>query len=168
MTLDQAIRLTQAWAGSVNESFDQAAISPSGNFRGLFGGAEIAYDAQTKTLLVEGLVIHDASVLVEDLEFLDEIRRAGEREPYTRGEGYFFIEPQPLGYTEPQLTLRKDFTDGSFSNRQFVREVGWLLEWATHWRMVRYPQLIDETEEERIRKAPQIEAWARKKRPRPW
>lgn len=168
MTLDQAIRLTQAWANSVNESFDQATISPNGDFRGLFAGAEIAYVAQTKTLLVEGLVIHKASLFVKDRELFDEIKRAGDREPYTRGEGYFFIEPKPLGYTEPQLTLRKDFTDGSMDGKQFVREVSWLLEWSTHWRMVRYPQVFEQTEEQMIREAPLIEKRAKEKRPRPW
>ncbi len=92
MTLDQAIRLTQAWGEYVHEPFEQATISPNGDFRGLFAGAEIAYNAKEKILVIEGLVIHDASILVKAKEFFDEIKRAGDREPSTRGEGYFYIE----------------------------------------------------------------------------
>ncbi len=168
MTLDRAIFLTQAWGKRTGDSFDQATIAPNGDFRGVFGGAEIAYIATRKTLLVEGLIIQDATVLVEDEELLDEIKRVGNREPYTRGEGYFFIELTPLDYANPQLTLCKDFVDGAIEPAQFVREVEWLLEWATHWRRVRYPQLIVQTEEEQIRQAPEIEARARRLRPRPW
>ena len=168
MTLDRAIRLTQTWAKRVREPFDQASIAPNADFRGVFSGAEISYSAQEKMLTVEGLVIQNARVLVKNVEFFNEIKRVGDREPYTRGEGYFYIEPTPSGYTNPQLTLRKDFTNGSIDPAQFVREVDWLLEWSTHWRMTRYPQLIEESEEERIRKAPEIEAWAKKNRPRPW
>ncbi|MBC8153826.1 MAG: hypothetical protein H7Z72_13035 [Bacteroidetes bacterium] len=168
MNLDQAILLTKAWCEEARERFDQAKISSNGDFRGVFGAPEIVYSAQEKKLSVEGLVIHDATLQVEYPEYFDKIRSVGEREPYTMGEGYFFIEKTPLNEKTPQLTLRKDFVDGSIKAKQFVLEVNWLMNWSTYWRLQRSHTISGVSEEDLIKEAPGIEAKFRKSSPRPW
>ncbi len=168
MNLDRAILLTKAWCNRSRESFDKAKVSANGDFRGVFGAAEIIYSTNDKKLSVEGLVIHNATVMSEYPELFDRFKRAGERELYTLGEGYFYIEKTSTDGSTPQLTLRKDFQDGSINTRQFVLEVDWLMRWSTYWRLQRGHTVFGASEEQLTKDAPGIEAWARKNNPRPW
>lgn len=168
MNSERALVLTQAWCKRVREPFDNVSVSPNGDFRGVFGAAEIFYSSQEKRLRILGLVVYDASLMVKRSEFFDEVKRAGDREPSTLGEGYFFLEKTPYKAEAPQLTLRKDFTDGVIKPEQFIKEVDWLMDWATYWRKQRYHQVSEESEEQLIREAPEIESWAKKNRLRPW
>ncbi len=168
MNLEHAILLTKAWCTEARESFDKIKVSPNRDFRGVFGAAEIVYSAYDKKLSAEGLIIRDASLQVKYPEYFDKIRNTGNREPYTMGEGYFYIEKTPFDGTSPQLTLRKDFQDGSISAKQFVLEVDWLMNWSTYWRLQRSHTISGIHEAELIKQAPGIEAWARKNSPRPW
>ncbi len=168
MNLDQAILLTKSWCEEAHESFAKVEISPNGDFGGILGAPDVIYSTQNKRLSIEGLIIDDASIMIEYPELFADIETVGKHEPYTLGEGYFFIEKMPMGQKEPQLTLRKDFTDGSITPSQFVKEVRWLMEWSTHWRLQRSLIVINKPEAQLIEEAPTIEAWARKNRPRPW
>lgn len=168
MSLEQALLLTKAWCQEARESFDKLKVSSDGDFRGVFGAPEIVYSAKNKKLSVQGLIINNASLLLEHPEFFNEIKRAGDRERYTLGEGYFFIDQLSQDTKTPQLTLRKDFSDGSVSTRQFVLEVNWLMRWSTYWRLQRHHEVGAASEEELIKQAPGIEAKFRKSSPRPW
>ena len=168
MNLDEAILLTKAWGREANVSFEEATILPNGDFRGVFGAAELIYSAQEKTLFAQGLIQQDASLMVEFPAYFEQFERAEKREPSTTGEGYFYVEPHPYESETPQLTLRREFRNGSMQPRQFVKEVDWLMEWSTYWRKQRAAEVRKKPEEELIQEAPQIEAWARKNRPRPW
>ena len=168
MSADQALLLTKAWCQEARASFDQVKVSSNGDFRGVFGAAEIAYTSDQKRLLVEGLIINDATVMAEYPELFEEFERVGNRESYTLGEGNFYIEKKPFGKAVPQLTLRKDFVDGSIKPKQFVLEVDWLMRWSTYWSLQRSRDVRTKREEELIKQAPGIEAWARRNSPRPW
>lgn len=168
MSADRALILTRAWAASIGESLENMTVSPNGDFRGLFGAAEIVYSSRDKMLSAMGLVDIDATPMLEDQEFFDEMKRTGEREPSTMGEGYFYIEKTPFNARLPQLTLRKDFTNAMLEPKRFILEVDWLMEWATYWRKIRSVQVVSKPEEELIREAAGIEEWVKKNRPRPW
>ena len=169
MTTDKALLLTKTWCREARESFDDKLIvDPNGGFRGEFGAPDIIYDSPTKTLTVYGLVINDASVIAAYPELYANFERAGKREAYTLGEGHLYILKTPIKQKEPQLTLRKVFSDGSMTPEQFVREVDWLMQWSTHWRTQRSLAIMDKTDEELAKEGAEIDAWARKNRPRPW
>lgn len=168
MDLDRSIYLTQAWCKEVKESFNTASVSANGDFKGVFGAAEISYSSQQKKLSVYGLVNYNAGLMVKYPAFFNDLKRVGQRELYTLGEGYFYLNKEPFNAENPQLTLRKDFTDGTISAEQFVIEVDWMMGWSTYWRKQRYLKVGEETEEQLAKEAPDIEAWARKNRPRPW
>lgn len=168
MDLDHALKLTQAWCNQVKESFTTAKATPTGDFKGVFGAAEISYSARDKKLSVDGLVNYNASLMVDYPVFFDKLNRIGQRELYTLGEGYFYLNKTPYKAQEPQLTLRKDFTNGAISAKQFVTEVDWMMSWATYWRKQRYIKVGQVTEEQLAEEAPGVVAWARKTRPRPW
>lgn len=169
ITTDKAILFAKAWCKEARESFDdQVTVEPNGGFKGEFGAADIVYDQQTKSLMVYGLVINDVSTMVKYPELFADFERAGKRESYTLGEGQLFVLKTPIKQKEPQLTLRKVFTDGAMSPDQFVKEVDWLMQWSTHWRTQRSLAIMDKPEEELIREGAEIDAWARKNRPRPW
>ena len=169
MNTDQALLLTKAWCREARESFENhLVVKPDGGFEGAFGAADIIYSAQDKTLQVYGLVMFDASGLVEFPDMLADYERAGKRESYTLGEGGFFLLLKPIGHKEPQLTLRKDFRDGSIRPEQFVKEVDWLMQWSTHWRQQRGYDVRTKEEADLIKEGAELDAWARKNRPRPW
>lgn len=171
MTLDQAIALARTWGREVKEPFSNAQVFPNGDFRGQFGGAELYYLAVDSTLYAQGLVQSDASLMAEDPEDFDEMKRAGDREPSTMGEGKFYLERtphKPHKAGTPKLALRKAFRNGAIEPRQFVVEVDWLMEWSTYWRKQRSIEVQTQPEAELIQEAPEIEAWAKKNRPRPW
>ena len=169
MTTDKALLFAKAWCLEARESFDdQLLVDPNGGFKGEFGAADIVYDPQTRTLAAYGLVINDASVIAEYPELYADFERAGKREAYTLGEGHFYIQKTPIKQKEPQLTLRKVFTDGSITPSQFVKEVDWLMLWSTHWRTQRSLAVMDKSDEELAKEGAEINEWARKNRPRPW
>ena len=168
MDIDKALLLTKAWCDEAHESFSKVEIAANGDFRGVVGAPEIIYSNQDKRLVVLGLVINNATVIVKRYELFTDFETVGKHEPYTLGEGYFFIEKTPMGKDNPQLTLRKDFTDGSISPQQFVKEVRWLMQWSTHWYMKRSGDVLGQPIEELIKKSPAIETEARKNNPRPW
>ena len=167
MDIDKALLLTKAWCDEVHESFTQVEIADNGDFRGVLGAPDIIYSAQEKRLTVLGLVINNASVMVELPEVFEDFEQVGKYEPYTLGEGYFYIEKTPMSQKKPQLTLRKDFTDGSISPVQFVKEVNWLMQWSTYWRKNRSLDVLGKPVEELVKKSPSIETKFRKATPRP-
>ena len=169
MTTDQALALTKAWCAEARESFeDHLRVDPNGGFKGVFGAAEVTYDADKRVLHVDGLVNYDASLLVEYPVFFDEVKHVGDRQPYTLGEGQFYLHKQPHKAPAPQLTLRKTFTNGSIAPSRFVAEVDWLMQWSTYWRTQRYLQVGEKDEADLLKEAPGIDASARKNQPRPW
>ena len=168
MDLDKALLLTKAWCDEAHESFSKVEVAANGDFGGVLGAPDIIYSAQDKRLTVLGLVINNASVMVELPEVFHKFEQISEYEPYTLGEGHFYIEKTPMSQKEPQLTLRKDFTDGSISPVQFVKEVNWLMQWSTYWRKNRSYDVLTRRIEELIKESPAIEAKFRKVTPRPW
>ncbi len=168
MTNDKALALTKAWCVEAHEQLgNHLKVSSNGDFSGVFGAAEITYVAQAKKLYVDGLVNYDASELIEYPELFDDFERAENREAYTLGEGRFHILNTP-GREHPQLTLRKEFSDGSVTVNQFVKEIDWLMQWSTYWRLQRSYDVNTKSEEELVREGAKLDAWARKNRPRPW
>ena len=108
MDIDKALLLTKAWCDEAHESFSKVEIAANGDFRGVVGAPEIIYSNQDKRLVVLGLVINNATAIVKRYELFTDFETVGKHEPYTLGEGYFFIEKTPMGKDNPQLTLRKD------------------------------------------------------------
>ncbi|MDB5259860.1 MAG: hypothetical protein JWN37_91 [Candidatus Nomurabacteria bacterium] len=166
MTNEEAKKYVTAYGKKIGDNVSLK--EDQQDFKVILGAAEFSYSANDGQFSVFGLVVNDAHLMIKRKEFFDEVKRAGDREPSTLGEGYFYINEQPLNSGMPQLVLRKDFKDATLSEDRFVKEVDWLMEWATYWRKQRYLEVSGKSEEDLIKEAPQIEARAKRERPRPW
>jgi hypothetical protein len=137
MDTKQALVLTQHWGRSARDArfIQQLKVGSDGSFVTKGAGAFLRYDAGKRRLLVSGLVGYNMAAMASDMEFLDRLHRAGEREKVTLGEGRFEIYERHLFDMAPDVVLlTKDFVDGAVAPEQFAREVRWLLAAAHHWQ----------------------------------
>lgn len=171
MTADHAIRLVNAWQGkSGMTDIAKLLITPNGDFSYQGRGAIFHYEGQTKRLIVSGLVGQRMLQFTAAREPWDELQFYAAREQVTLGEGSFeLVSTALLTFTPPVLLLRKSFFDGAISNQQFILETRWLLEWATHWRTRRLPEIYSTDPAETVaRKGEEHVAFALRNRLRPW
>lgn len=172
MTAGDALRLTQAWAHSSRAATDLAGmvVQPGGDFEVDVRGAHLAYRSASKQLVVSGLVGTGVVQFTVAPEPWQELQAAAAREANTLGEGRFELVDRKIFHSDPPvLLLSKAFSDGKMTETQFLIEVRWLLEWATHWRKTRVPELFSARSPQEIeRLGLGYVEWARKRRPRPW
>lgn len=172
MNAAEALRLTQAWAHSSKGAQDLAGmrVQPSGDFEVDIRGAHLAYRGASRQLVVSGLVGTGMVQFTAAPEPWQELQAAAAREAPTLGEGQFELVKKKVFHSEPPvLLLSKAFSDGSMSETQFLIEVRWLLEWATHWRKTRLPELNSGRSDQEIERLGRGHVeWARTRRPRPW
>ena len=92
MDVDKALLLTKAWCDEAHESFSKVEIAANGDFGGVLGAPDIIYSAQEKRLTVLGLVINNASVMVELPEVFEDFEQSQcKHEPYTLRERDYFL-----------------------------------------------------------------------------
>lgn len=173
MTAAEALRLTQAWAFSSGASANLTGmkVQLTGDFEIDIRGANLVYQSKTHQLIVSGLVGQDMLQLTASTAAWQKLQTAAAREGITMGEGQFTLAEATtkLNADPPVLMLSKPFTDGAMKEQQFLIEVRWLLEWATHWRKTRLRELFSgSSPEELARQGMAYVAWAHEKRPRPW
>lgn len=172
MTAGEALRLTQAWTFSSRTAADLSGmkVQPGGDYEIEVRGAHLAYQSANKLLLVSGLVGSGMVQFSVAPEPWQELQAAAAREALTLGEGTFeLVKTTPFHAEPPVLLLSKAFSDGTISEQQFLIEVRWLLEWATHWRKTRLPELSSGlSAQEQERKGKAYVELARRQRPRPW
>jgi hypothetical protein len=165
MTPEKAKNLIEAWSRS-----RQQKLAASGEFLVEAGGVFLCYDSDAKQLLASGLVGQDMLQFNSSNKPWQRLQAAAVREKATLGEGHFELVQKKLFNVDPPiLLLTKAFDDGSISDEQFIIEVQWLREWATHWRKTRMVELSSGVSEQLIEQQGKayVEA-AQKKRPRPW
>lgn len=172
MNAGDALRLTQAWAHSSRAATELAGmtVQPSGDFEVDVRGAHLAYSSASRQLVVSGLVGTGVVQFIVAPEPWQELQAAAAREANTLGEGRFELVDRKVFHSDPPvLLLSKAFSDGKMTETQFLIEVRWLLEWATHWRKTRVPELFSARTPQEIERLGQgYVDWARKRRPRPW
>lgn len=172
MTAGEALRLTQAWAHSSGADADLAgmAVQPGGDFEVQVRGARLAFQSGLHRLVVSGLVGQDMLQLTVSPAAWQKLQRAAALEAPTLGEGQFeLLSVKTLNADPPVLLLSKAFSNGALSEQQFLIEVRWLLEWATHWRKIRLRELFSgRTPEELDKQGRTYVEMARRQRPRPW
>lgn len=165
MSPEKAETLIQAWSQGGGRI-----LSDSGRFLVSVRGVFFRYDSDAKQLLASGLVGQDMVHFNSSNKPWQRLQAAAVREEATLGEGHFELVQEKLFHVDPPiLLLTKAFDDGAMSDEQFIIEVGWLREWATHWRMQRMRELSSGASQQVIEQQGKdyVEA-AQKKRPRPW
>lgn len=172
MDLAEALRITTAWAGEVGRTapLDNMSVERSGAFAAEAGGAFFRYRPESKELLVGGLVNDKVKMFAEFPDEWERLERASKREKSTLADGYLERVSTPLLRWKPEIVLlTKRFSADHLDDRRFFTEVRWLLEWSTYWRIRRYREVVQSTDENAlIREAAEINEWTLKNRPRPW
>jgi len=172
MEIDQALKLVQGWSTGVRDTryTSKMQVDAQGGFLTEAKGAIFRYQPETKTLLVSGVLAHDAYIFYsKHPDFWKELIEAGKREYTTLGEGEFELYTKPLLNMKPEIVLlTKKFTDDVIEQEQFILEVRWLLTAATYWRTLRRGYVLTAPVEKLIQEAPLINERMLRERPRPW
>ncbi len=166
MSVERAEKLIQAWSGGSLSKLNLG----SGKFLTLANGVFFRFESEKQRLLASGLVGSDAHQFTASKKPWQDLQTTAARESNTLGEGNFELVPTKLFNSDPPvLLLTKDFANGAISEEQFLIEVSWLREWATHWRKKRMVELTSGLSPQEIERRGQDHVeWAKRNRPRPW
>jgi hypothetical protein len=176
MTSDQALRFIEAWAKAKGRmsALKTITIHPNGDFNVEVGSAGFRFVHRESVLLASGYVASGQIDLMipktgqEDWNWLFSIASL---QPATLGDGQLELytgTADPLT-KKPAVYLTKKFSAPPASSDQFVREVNWLVRWATYWRDERWNEVFSSRSPEQLHaEAAEAQAWALKKHPRPW
>lgn len=176
MTSDQALLYIEAW-GKAKErasALKTITVHPNADFNVEVGSAGFRFVQKDNALLVSGYVASGQVALVNPIAgqqiwnrliFIASLQSAtlgdGELELYTGA-----ADPRSK---KPAVYLTKKFVALPASPDQFVREVGWLVRWATYWRDQRWNEVFSSRTLEQLKaEAIEAQAWALKKHARPW
>ncbi len=176
MTSDQALLYIEAWgkAKGRTSALQTITVHPNGDFAVIVGAAGFRFTQKEGALLVSGYVASGQVDLV--------IPNAGPR-MWNRLSSIATLQPATLGegelelYTgaadprseKPAVYLTKKFVTLTANPDQFVREVGWLVRWATYWRDERWDEVFSSRTLDQLKvEAAEAQDWALRKHPRPW
>jgi hypothetical protein len=126
------------------------------------------------TLLVSGFVTSGQIALVNPIAGQRIWNRlisiaSLQRETLGEGELELYTGPSDPQSKKPAVYLTKKFLVPPASTDQFVREVAWLVRWATYWRDERWNEVFSSRTLDQLKaEAAEAQAWALKKHPRPW
>jgi hypothetical protein len=176
MNSDQALLYVSAWAKAKGRSsaLQTIIVEPSGNFNVEVGSAGFRFFQKESVLLVSGYVASGQVALVNKKagqEMWDFLVSIAVLQPATLGEGQLELytgtaDPRTK---KPAVYLTKKFAELPRSEDQFVREVSWIVRWATYWRDERWNEVFSARTHDQLNKeALEAEVWALKKHPRPW
>lgn len=176
ITGKQAVLHIEAWAKEKGRTSAMQTITnhPNGDFNVEVGAAGFRFIENDGTLLVSGYVASGQVDLTNprtgqsDWDWLISIATL---QPATLGEGELelytgTVDPRTK---KPAVYLTKKFTSLPADVDQFVREVGWVVRWATYWRDERWNEIFSSRTNDQLKKeAVEAQAWALNKHPRPW
>lgn len=176
MTSDQALLCIEAWANAKGRTsaLKTITVHPNGDFNVEVGSAGFRFVQKDGVLLASGYVASGQIDLVHPT--------AGQRvwkrlisiaalQPATLGEGELelYTGPGDPRSEKPAVYLTKKFVAPLANADEFVREVAWLVRWATYWRDERWDEVFSSRTLDQLRtEAAEAQAWALKKHPRPW
>ncbi len=170
MTNNEALGLLQAWAEDVRDPHygTTLKVGAQGDFLAKSKGAFFRYAPESGSLIVSGLVGYGVTLHSKHPTSWDRLVRAGHREWATLGDGAFELYRDPLYELKPDVVLLSKTFVQSMSEMQFIVQVRWLLNAATHWRTLRYNRVMQDPESDLIRDGAIINERMQKERPRPW
>ncbi len=170
MTNNEALLLLKAWAGEVRDPHYAITLKlgARGDFLAKSKGAFFRYAPESGSLIVSGLVGHGVTLHSKYPKTWERLLRAGQREWATLGDGAFELYREPLYELKPDVILLSKTFGNSISEMQFIVQVRWLLDAATHWRTLRYNRVMQDPESDLIREGAIINERMQKERPRPW
>lgn len=176
MTPDQALLYIEAWAKAKGRTsaLQTITVNPNGDFNVEVGPAGFRFVQKEGTLLVSSYVASGQGDLVIPIagpRIWARLNSIASLQPATLGDGELelYTGPADPRSEKPAVYLTKQFLAPPASSDQFVREVAWLVRWATYWRDERWNEIFSSRTNNQLKaEAAEAQAWALKKHPRPW
>ena len=176
MTSDQALLCIEAWAKAKGRTaaLQTITVHPNGDFNVEVGAAGFRFVQREGALLVSGYVASGQVALVNPIagqQIWHRLNSIASLQPATLGDGELelYTGPADPQSKKPAVYLTKKFMAPLASSDQFVREVAWLVRWATYWRDERWNEVFSSRAlNQLMAEAAEAQAWALKKHPRPW
>lgn len=176
MTSDEALLYIEAWGKAKGRAsaLQTITVQPNADFSVEVGSAGFRWVQSEGALLASGYVASGQVALVNKVagqQIWGRLVSIAALQAATLGEGELELytgtaDPQTK---KPAVYLTKKFVAPLSSGDQFVREVGWLVRWATYWRDERWNEVFSSRSLEQLKaEAAEAQAWALKKHPRPW
>lgn len=176
MTSDQALICIQAWAKAKGRTsaLQTITVHPNGDFNVEVGSAGFRFVQREETLLGSGYVASGQIALVNPIagqQIWNRLNFIASLQPATLGDGELelYTGPADPATKKPAVYLTKRFAAPPANSDQFVREVAWLVRWATYWRDERWNEVFSSRTLDQLKaEAADAQAWALKNHPRPW
>jgi hypothetical protein len=151
MELNDALRLVQAWGTEAKDRtyVGRLQVDARGGFVTKSSGVFFRFNAERNALLVSGLVGYNIKLHSAHPRTWQKMITASRLEHQTLGEGELELYTQPLfDLKDDVILLTRRYEAVPESDKQFFREIRWLLMAAHYWFMRRYNDVLTEPLEE--------------------
>lgn len=176
MTSDQALQYIEAWGKAKGRAsaLRTLTVLPNADFNVEVGAAGFRFIQSEGALLVSGYVASGQVALVNPVagkQIWERLISIATLQPATLGEGELELytgtaDPRSK---KPAVYLTRKYMAVPASADQFVREVSWLVRWASYWRDERWNEVFSARTLPQLKKeALEAQEWALKTQARPW